>query len=102
LFADWTELARSLDLPTSEQPTLLNTVGDPVQVREWQTQLLPTDEVSTNNAILVMQGQRWPLMIDPQAQANRWLRKMLEKDLLVSTRLSKGNGVNIRQLGRGY
>jgi dynein heavy chain len=85
LFADWTELARSLDLPTSEQPTLLNTVGDPVQVREWQTQLLPTDEVSTNNAILVMQGQRWPLMIDPQAQANRWLRKMLEKDLLVST-----------------
>ena len=24
-------------------------------------------------------------MIDPQAQANRWLRKMLEKDLLVST-----------------
>ena len=85
LFADWTELARSLDLPTSETPTLLNTVGDPVQVREWQTQLLPTDEVSTNNAILVMQGQRWPLMIDPQAQANRWLRKMLEKDLLVST-----------------
>ena len=45
----------------------------------------PTDEVSTNNAILVMQGQRWPLMIDPQAQANSWLRKMLEKDLLVST-----------------
>jgi dynein heavy chain len=85
LFADWTELARSLDLPTSSNPTLLNTVGDPVQVREWQTQLLPTDEVSTNNAILVMQGQRWPLMIDPQAQANRWLRKMLEKDLLVST-----------------
>ena len=87
LFRQWAEMSKELDLPSSEAPTLLGTVGDPVQVREWQTQLLPTDEVSTNNAILVTQGQRWPLMIDPQAQANRWIRKMLEKDgLLTSTR----------------
>jgi dynein heavy chain len=99
LFADWTELARSLDLPTSENPTLLNTVGDPVQVREWQTQLLPTDEVSTNNAILVMQGQRWPLMIDPQAQANRWLRKMLEKDGLLTSTMTDINLLRVLENG---
>jgi len=99
LFADWTELARSLDLPTSDAPTLLNTVGDPVQVREWQTQLLPTDEVSTNNAILVMQGQRWPLMIDPQAQANRWLRKMLEKDGLLTSTMTDINLLRVLENG---
>ena len=99
LFADWTELARSLDLPTSDAPTLLDTVGDPVQVREWQTQLLPTDEVSTNNAILVMQGQRWPLMIDPQAQANRWLRKMLEKDGLLTSTMTDINLLRVLENG---
>ena len=99
LFADWTELARSLDIPTSGAPTLLDTVGDPVQVREWQTQLLPTDEVSTNNAILVMQGQRWPLMIDPQAQANRWIRKMLEGDGLLTSTMTDINLLRVLENG---
>jgi len=71
LVGDWLETLRELELPCSATPTLLHTVGDPVQVREWQTRLLPTDEVSTNNAILVTQGMRWPLMIDPQASGRR-------------------------------
>lgn len=32
---------------------------------------LPTDSVSVDNAILVTDGRRWPLMIDPQNQANK-------------------------------
>jgi dynein heavy chain, axonemal len=26
--------------------------------------------------VLVTKGRRWPLMIDPQMQANMWIRKM--------------------------
>lgn len=29
---------------------------------------LPRDSVSTENAIMVTQAERWPLMIDPQEQ----------------------------------
>ena len=32
---------------------------------------LPTDSVSVDSAILVTSGRRWPLMIDPQSQANK-------------------------------
>ena len=39
---------------------------------------LPSDSVSLDNAILTQKSSRWPLMIDPQTQANKWLKKMLK------------------------
>lgn len=47
-----------------------------LQVREWNIAGLPTDDVSIDNGILVTRGKRWPLMIDPQAQANTWVKNM--------------------------
>jgi len=91
LVSGWLEEAMQRDLPCSANSSLMDTLGDAVLVREWQTQFLPTDDVSTNNAILVTQGRRWPLMIDPQAQANRWIRKMEEKDGLMTTTMSDIN-----------
>lgn len=37
---------------------------------------LPSDSVSTDNSIYCMKGNRWPLMIDPQFQANKWIKNM--------------------------
>ena len=37
---------------------------------------LPADAFSTENGVIVTRGTRWPLMIDPQEQANRWIRNM--------------------------
>jgi dynein heavy chain len=38
--------------------------------------------VSIDNAIILENSDRWPLMIDPQLQANGWIRKMEEKNQL--------------------
>jgi dynein heavy chain len=36
---------------------------------------LPQDEFSTENAIMLENSERWSLMIDPQMQANLWLKQ---------------------------
>ena len=51
-------------------------MGDPVLIREWQIEGLPNDQVSTENGILTVTGERWPLIIDPQQQGNKWIRNM--------------------------
>ena len=39
--------------------------------------------MSTQNALIVSNARRWPLLIDPQAQANKWIRKLEEQSGLV-------------------
>lgn len=50
-----------------------------LQVRAWNIAGLPTDNVSIENGIIVSKARRWPLMIDPQGQANKWVKNM-ERD----------------------
>lgn len=47
-----------------------------IKIRHWKQKGLPSDAVSINNAILVTKGKSYPLMIDPQLQANKWIKNM--------------------------
>jgi dynein heavy chain len=49
-------------------------MGDPVIIREWKINGLPSDSVSICNGILVTKSQRFPLFIDPQEQGFKWLK----------------------------
>ncbi|EFO65273.1 Dynein heavy chain [Giardia lamblia P15] len=53
-------------------------------VGEWRLQGLPTDQLSTENGIIVTTSTRYPLMIDPQTQAAAWIKNMYS-DLKVTT-----------------
>ena len=53
----------------------MNILGDQVKISEWYSQGLPQDEFSTENAIMLEKSERWSLMIDPQMQANIWLKQ---------------------------
>uniref|UniRef100_A0A8P4KSK9 AAA+ ATPase domain-containing protein n=1 Tax=Dicentrarchus labrax TaxID=13489 RepID=A0A8P4KSK9_DICLA len=70
----WIIQCQELYIPISSSFSLINILGDPFVIRQWNTEGLPRDTVSTENGILVTEGRRWPLMIDPQDQANRWIR----------------------------
>jgi dynein heavy chain len=54
---------------------------------------LPSDTVSLDNAIFCMQGLKWPLMIDPQEQASKWLNKMHSKRRTL-TKISNSNFIS--------
>ena len=56
------------DVPVTDNPALIATLGDPVKIRNWQIYGLPRDTLSVENGIIVQYSQRWPLFIDPQGQ----------------------------------
>ena len=91
LVASWIETCKELDIPVSDDFTLRGVLASPVELRDWANFGLPTDAVSIDNGVLVTRGRRWPLMIDPQLQANRWIRSMEEKKGLKFVKLTDPN-----------
>ena len=75
----WLPGIRKLEVPASDSYSFANFLADPSDVRHWNIQGLPTDSFSTENGVMVTRGNRWPLCIDPQFQANKWI-KNLEKE----------------------
>lgn len=86
----WKDLVKEYKVPCSENYQLVDTLGDLVKIREWQINGLPRDNYSTENGIILANSRRWPLMIDPQGQANKWIRKQ-HKDQLKVIKLSDGD-----------
>ncbi|XP_075140366.1 dynein axonemal heavy chain 6 [Leptodactylus fuscus] len=84
----WIKKCQELEIPISPNFSLINILGDAYEIRQWNTDGLPRDHVSTENGILVTRGRRWPLMIDPQDQANRWIRNKETKNGLKIIKLT--------------
>lgn len=77
LLEDWRGVVSTVGVPHTPNCTPMSTLGDPVTIRRWQIDGLPRDVLSTENAVLVFNSKRWPLFIDPQGQANRWVKNMV-------------------------
>ncbi|XP_014014461.1 dynein axonemal heavy chain 3 [Salmo salar] len=90
---EWHLLCQAKKVPCSEDFTLSNTLGNQVSIRAWQIAGLPVDSFSTDNGIIVSNSRRWPLMIDPQGQANKWIKNMEKANKLAVIKLSDGNYV---------
>lgn len=73
---EWIEQCRENNIPSSDSFSLVSVLGDPVLIREWNINGLPSDSFSVDNGIIVKESRRWPLLIDPQIQANKWIKKM--------------------------
>ncbi|XP_069036813.1 dynein axonemal heavy chain 3 isoform X3 [Lepisosteus oculatus] len=91
----WHTLCQEKKIPCSEEFLLSSTLGNPVMIRAWQIAGLPVDSFSTDNGIIVSNSRRWPLMIDPQGQANKWIKNMEKASKLSVIKLSDSNYVRI-------
>uniref|UniRef100_A0A803TCL5 Dynein axonemal heavy chain 3 n=1 Tax=Anolis carolinensis TaxID=28377 RepID=A0A803TCL5_ANOCA len=89
----WLALCKGEKIPCSNDFSLSNTLGDPVKVRAWQIAGLPIDSFSIDNGIIVSNSRLWALMIDPQGQANKWVKNMEKGNKLSVIKLSDTNYV---------
>ncbi|XP_031567893.1 dynein heavy chain 3, axonemal-like [Actinia tenebrosa] len=89
----WVAQCNDRKIPCSTSFSLNGTLGDPVKIRAWNIAGLPVDSFSVDNGIVVDNARRWPLMIDPQGQANKWVKNMEKDSKLSVIKLSDANYV---------
>jgi dynein heavy chain len=74
LTAQWVKTLKQYRVPQTVNFNFTGFMADPTDVLDWGIQGLPSDNFSIENGVLVERGLRWPLMIDPQGQANNWVK----------------------------
>ncbi|XP_067372006.1 dynein axonemal heavy chain 7 isoform X2 [Channa argus] len=85
---EWMTLCKSREIPCSSNMSLMSSLGEPIKIRAWTIAGLPSDAFSIDNGIIISNARRWPLMIDPQGQANKWVKNMEKVNNLHIIKLS--------------
>lgn len=81
-------------VPITEGLDPLSLLTDDTQIAIWNNEGLPSDRMSTENATILSNSDRWPLMIDPQVRyccflalrkirivKNMWTQHIQEKNI---------------------
>ncbi|KAL6119092.1 dnah12 [Pungitius sinensis] len=87
----WSKLCQSKNIPSADEFSLSKTLGDPIEIRTWNIAGLPSDSFSIDNGVIVRNSRRWPLMIDPQGQANKWVKNSEKDNNLSVIKLTDGD-----------
>ena len=85
----WIHFCNEKKIPIDPKFSIVKVLGDPVEIREWNQYGLPADDLSIENGIYVAKAKRWPLMIDPQSQGNKWIKNMEKENKLVITKMTE-------------
>ena len=94
LNATWVQKVKGGTVLIDDAPTV-QLLSDPVEIRGWGINGLPMDTLSVENAIFVTRSRRWPMMIDPQGQANRWVKAMNKERKLRIIKLTQGDFLRV-------
>ncbi|ESO06977.1 hypothetical protein HELRODRAFT_171012 [Helobdella robusta] len=91
----WLPYFRALPnpIPTSENLDIMGLLSDDAKLAKWQNEGLPNDRMSSENATILTNAERWPLMIDPQLQGIKWIKRKYG-DKLVVVRLNQKNYID--------
>ncbi|XP_072501166.1 dynein axonemal heavy chain 9 [Notamacropus eugenii] len=83
--SNWRPYLKQLKVPIPVTSSLdpLKMLTDDADIATWQNEGLPADRMSTENATILINCERWPLIVDPQLQGVKWIKKKYGQDLRV-------------------
>ena len=100
LLTGWQELCKHNKLVFSPDYSIIKTLGNPMEMKRWNLQGLPADHISMENGILATKTRRWPLMIDPEGQANKWIHNMEKANDLTVVKMSAEGAEYVKAIDR--
>ncbi|KAI3385375.1 hypothetical protein SNEBB_009845 [Seison nebaliae] len=80
----WRNELRRLEIPFDPSFEAIAFLSKPTLIRQWNIQGLPSDDFSIQNGCIVNKSFRFPLLIDPQGQGTKWIKRMEKKNSLVT------------------
>ncbi|XP_066519810.1 dynein axonemal heavy chain 11 isoform X1 [Hoplias malabaricus] len=81
---------QKVPIPMMEGLDPVSMLTDDATVAKWNNEGLPGDKMSTQNATILLNCERWPLLIDPQLQGIKWLKSRYGRSLRVINLGQKG------------
>ncbi|KAJ1439145.1 dynein heavy chain and region D6 of dynein motor-domain-containing protein [Ochromonadaceae sp. CCMP2298] len=74
----WVQDLIGRDIPLTANVDPMHVLTNDSQMAVWQNEGLPADRISLENGAIITNCNRWPLLIDPQLQGIRWLKRYEE------------------------
>ena len=81
---------QAVKIPITEEMDILQILIDDADIATWNNEGLPSDRMSTENATILCNATRWPLMVDPQLQGIKWIKNREGDELKVIRLGQKG------------
>lgn len=95
LMSLWPQMLTEKKIAVSLSYSPASFMCDATTIREWQINGLPSDAFSIENAIIVQRCDRWPLIIDPQGQAHKWIKSLESQHGIVIVDMSNAKIASI-------
>lgn len=75
VYEAWEQDIKDKKIPLSSHFKIEKLLTNDVECAKWASEGLPQDELSIQNGILTTYSSRFPLCIDPQEQAVKWIKQ---------------------------
>ena len=89
LIDKWKSIIVGKDIAVTDNIDIVHTLTTEADILKMKAEGLPSDPFSTENAVIITQCTRYPLIIDPQMQAIAWLKNRQNKKTLVQYKQPK-------------
>ncbi|KAL7826037.1 hypothetical protein SRHO_G00337750 [Serrasalmus rhombeus] len=81
---------QKVPIPMTEGLDPVSMLTDDAMIAKWNNEGLPGDKISIQNATILLNCERWPLLIDPQLQGIKWLKSRYGNSLRIINLGQKG------------